>query len=126
LFFCFEIGSSSVAQPVSSQWQSPELWLQEWATTCHKDFEISRAWWRTPLIPALGRQRQADFWVWGQPGPQSEFQDSQGYTEKPCLEKPKKKKKILKSRYVRKETDLRVWPDIDMSDLFGVFAFKGN
>jgi hypothetical protein len=23
----------------------------------------SRAWWGTPLIPALGRQRQADFWV---------------------------------------------------------------
>jgi hypothetical protein len=22
---------------------------------------ISRAWWRMPLIPALGRQRQADF-----------------------------------------------------------------
>jgi hypothetical protein len=45
----------------------------------------------TPLIPALGRQRQADFWVRGQPGLQSEFQDSQGYTEKPCLEKLKKK-----------------------------------
>ena len=30
-------------------------------------------------------QRQADFW--GQPGLQIEFQDSQGYTEKPCLEK---------------------------------------
>jgi hypothetical protein len=29
----------------------------------------------------------------GQPGLQSEFQGSQGYTEKPCLEKPKKKKK---------------------------------
>jgi hypothetical protein len=29
----------------------------------------------------------------GQPGLQSEFHDSQGYTEKPCLEKPKKKKK---------------------------------
>jgi hypothetical protein len=41
-----------------------------------------------PLIPALWRQRQADFWVPGQPGLQSEFQDSQGYTEKPCLEKP--------------------------------------
>jgi hypothetical protein len=42
-----------------------------------------------PLIPALGRQRQADFCVRGQPGLKSEFQDSQGYTEKPCLEKPK-------------------------------------
>ena len=34
-----------------------------------------------------------DFWVQGQPGLQSEFQDSQGYTEKPCLKKKKKKKK---------------------------------
>jgi hypothetical protein len=51
----------------------------------------------TPLIPALGRrQRQVDFWVPGQPGLQSEFQDSQGYTEKPCLEKPKIKNKQKK------------------------------
>jgi hypothetical protein len=50
-------------------------------------------WWRTPVIPALRRQRQADFLVWGQPGLQCEFQDSQGYTEKPCLEKQNKKKK---------------------------------
>jgi hypothetical protein len=48
---------------------------------------LNRAWWRTPLIPALRRQRQADFWVQGQPGLQSEFQDSQGYTEKPCFKK---------------------------------------
>jgi hypothetical protein len=54
---------------------------------------MARQWWHTPLIPALGRQRQVDFWVRGQPGLQSEFQDSQSYTEKPCLEKPKKKKK---------------------------------
>ena len=49
-------------------------------------------WWCTPLIPALRRQRQADFWVQSQPGVQSEFQDSQGYTEKPCHQKTKKPK----------------------------------
>jgi hypothetical protein len=54
-----------------------------------------------PLIPVLGRQRQADFWVRGQPGLQSEFQDSQGYTEKPCLKKKKKKRK--KKERKRKE-----------------------
>jgi hypothetical protein len=48
--------------------------------------DLSRAWC-TLLTPALGRQRQANFWVQGQPGLQSEFQDSQGYTEKPCLKK---------------------------------------
>jgi hypothetical protein len=52
----------------------------------------SRAWWHIPLIPALGRQRQVDFWVRGQPGLQSEFHDSQSYsyTEKPYLRKLKK------------------------------------
>jgi hypothetical protein len=51
--------------------------------------ESNLAWqcWHMPLIPALGRQ--VDFWVGGQPGLQSEFQDSQRYTEKPCLEKSK-------------------------------------
>jgi hypothetical protein len=34
-----------------------------------------------------------DFRVPGQPGLQSEFQDSQGCTEKPCLKKQKQKQK---------------------------------
>jgi hypothetical protein len=44
----------------------------------------------TRLIPALGMQRQVDFWVWGQPGLQSELQDSQGYAEKHYFEKTNK------------------------------------
>jgi hypothetical protein len=55
--------------------------------------EAGRGGARPPLIPALRRQRQADFWV-DQPGLQSEFQNSQGYTEKPCLEKPKPKTEL--------------------------------
>jgi hypothetical protein len=40
----------------------------------------------------------------GQPDLQSEFQDSQGYTEKPCLKKKKKKKKRKKERNKEKKT----------------------
>lgn len=42
----------------------------------------------TPLV-----HRPADLWVGDQPGLQSEFQDSQGLTEKHCLEKPTERKK---------------------------------
>ena len=56
----------------------------------HQYCILSQAWWRTPLIPALRRQRQVGFWVRGQPCLRSEFQVSQGYTEKPRLEKPKR------------------------------------
>jgi hypothetical protein len=49
------------------------------------------------------RQRQADFWVQGQPSLHSEFQDSQGYTEKPCLEKNQKTKEKKRKEKKRKE-----------------------
>ena len=61
-----------------------------------------------PLIPALGRQRQANFWVPDQPGLQSKFQDSQGYTEKPCLEKTNKtKQNKKKKKYLNKNKTLK-------------------
>jgi hypothetical protein len=65
------------------------------------------------LIPALGRQRQADFSVQGHPGLQSEFQDSQGYTEKPCLKnknknKNPKKKKGGKEGKIKKKQEKNV------------------
>jgi hypothetical protein len=50
------------------------------------------------LIPTIRKQKQADFWVRGKPGQQSELQDSQGYTEKPCLEKQKQKQKQTKKK----------------------------
>lgn len=46
----------------------------------------SQVWWLTAAIPALGRQRQMDLIVWGQPCLQIEFQDSHDYTKTPCLE----------------------------------------
>jgi hypothetical protein len=48
--------------------------------------------------PSTWEAEAGDFWVQGQPGLQSEFQDSQGYTEKLCFEKPKKKKKRERER----------------------------
>jgi hypothetical protein len=52
-------------------------WSTEW---------VQQTWWCTPLVPALRKQRLEDLWVWGQPGLQSEFQGSWGYTEKPRLQ----------------------------------------
>jgi hypothetical protein len=57
-----------------------------------------------PLIPAFWRQRQEDFLIQGQPGLQSEFQDSQGYTEKPCLKKQKQTKQNKNKQKKPKKT----------------------
>ena len=38
------------------------------------------------------REAEAGGFLSSRPGLQNEFQDSQGYTEKPCLEKTKNKK----------------------------------
>ena len=88
--FC-ESEASLVYRPAKDIKQWNHISKQK-STTKNKN-QPSAVAGRMPLIPAFGRQRQADFWVRGQPGLQSKFQDSQGYTEKPCLEKPKKKKK---------------------------------
>jgi hypothetical protein len=45
----------------------------------------------TSFLLAL-KQKQEDLWVRGQPGLQSEVQDSQGYTEKPCLQSKQNKR----------------------------------
>jgi hypothetical protein len=58
--------------------------------------DIAEQRWHMPLIPTLGRQKQANFWVRGQSGLQSELQDSQGYTKNPCLIKQRNKNKQTK------------------------------
>jgi hypothetical protein len=63
------------------------------AHTCQQVAGTGRGGTRTPLTPALGRQRHVDFWVRGQPGLQSEFQDSQGCTQtNPVLKNNNNKK----------------------------------
>ena len=54
----------------------------------------SQMWWCKPLIPALGRQKQVDFYEFKASlvhRVSSRIQDSHGYTEKPCLEKKRKR-----------------------------------
>jgi hypothetical protein len=71
-----------------------------------------------PLIPALGRQKQVDFWDQGQPGLQSEFQDSQGYTEKPWLEKTKqnKTKQYKKKSGEGEKSQIPIWELCELKD----------
>jgi hypothetical protein len=52
----------------------------------------ARKWYCKPLIPALGRQRKTDLCEFEASLAYNEFQDSQRYTEKPCLEKQNKSK----------------------------------
>ena len=48
----------------------------------------------------VDRGRRISEFDWGQAGLQSEFQGSQGYTEKYCLRRKKKKKNLKKGKVV--------------------------
>ena len=78
-------------------------------------FRVARHWWLLPLIPELGKQRQVDFLIQGQPGLQRELQDSQEYTEKSSLQPSPQKKKGEKNerkqegQKERKEERITLW-----------------
>lgn len=62
-------------------------------------FKLSaRQWWHTLSIPPFRRQRPVDLWVQVQFGLHSEFQDWQGYAEKPCLEETKQNKTLKQTK----------------------------
>ena len=64
--------------------------------------EGSRAVVAHAFNPSTWQAEAGGFLSSSQPGLQSEFQDSQGYTEKPCLKKPKEKKKEKKKKRKKK------------------------
>lgn len=53
--------------------------------------------WCMPSIPALGRQRQANLWVWGQPCLNNEFHVNYSYAVRSCLKQRKKRPPTLMS-----------------------------
>lgn len=57
-------------------------------TQFNRTVKVAWPWWRTPLISGLGRHNQVYLWVWSQPMPQGEFQDSQGYTQRNLVSNP--------------------------------------
>jgi hypothetical protein len=55
-----------------------------------------------------------DLWVWGQTDLQNEFQVSQVYTKKPCLEKQNKTKQNKKGIFVDKFKPILVMININL------------
>lgn len=67
----------------SPTWQAEEIGSPEHYRVFYQNPRLTGQWWHRTIIPALGRQRQADFFVSMRPlGIQSEFQDSDDYAEK--------------------------------------------
>jgi hypothetical protein len=53
-------GSQSLSQAFCSAFTRIHTQVG-WFMSCFKKGEVAGQWWCKPLIPALGRQRQADF-----------------------------------------------------------------
>jgi hypothetical protein len=53
-------GSTSKTNNNNNKTSQPSAWDMIRKKHCKEQYR-ARQWWRTPLIPALGRQRQADF-----------------------------------------------------------------
>ena len=91
------------------------------------EMRLGWAWWHTPFNPSTQEVEAGRFLSRGQPGLQSEFQNSQGYTEKPCFKKQKQKKE--RNETGTQSIDLRVNGNdikIKKQNLFFQLICKGN
>jgi hypothetical protein len=95
-------GSSAAILEILSLWYPKLLLLFHGCSDIYwniklfiKKTETAGQWWRTPLIPALGRQGQADFWVWGQPGLLKGSKTSRATQRNPVSGKKKKSSRPL-------------------------------
>ena len=73
--------------------------------------------------PSTWEAEAGDFWVRGRPGLQGEFQNSQGYTEKPCLGRTNKQtkqqhKRTNKQKDTGKSIKVYIWAVSALMDLY--------
>jgi hypothetical protein len=76
-------------EPPGAEGQARQAYTEE---TQLKTSSHYRAWWRTPLVPALGRQRQADFFLSSRPAWSTERVPGQPELHRETLSRKKKQK----------------------------------
>jgi len=84
--------TSLTSNPDLELWENSTLWKNK---LLFYETNIGWMWWFTCSFPTLGRQRQADLWVQGQPGLPSELQDSWTTQRNPVFEKSEENSDFL-------------------------------
>jgi len=85
--------------PLRSMWQPlPHNFAFSWKPNQTKSLSGGG----TSLIPAS--RGRGTLWIWSQPGLQSEFQDGQGYTEKPISKNKNNQNQIKQTKDKPKST----------------------
>jgi hypothetical protein len=74
----------SLREATKSRLLEFSIWIQAASQTEQNKHTLHVVMVLTFNPPAL--KKQEDLWVWGLPGLQNKFQNSQDYAEKPCVE----------------------------------------
>ena len=103
---CRNFQSSPTGKILSNNVATTGLWPEQMKNSSNPRIRknLARQWWRTPLIPALGRQRQVDFWVEAILDYRVSSRTARATQRNPVSEKKKEKKKTLIRNCKRLET----------------------